>query len=305
MESTQSTTYEKKFIRVGDIQLHTVFAGPEEGDPIVFLHGFPEFWYGWRKQINYFAEAGYRVIVPDQRGYNLSDKPADVSAYYINTLADDVKHLVEALGYERVVLVGHDWGAAVAWWVATLHPAILDRLVILNVPYPTVMNKQVQKGNWPQIFKSWYIGFFQLPAMPEFLISLNNFAAFERILLQSSNPGSFTPDDIAEYKIAWQQRGAVKAMLNWYRAMVRPLLRRERNPLRERIRQNLPLRMPVLMLWGENDVALTTDSARDSIDMCENGELIFFPNATHWLQHDEADSVNQMIHDFITETNDT
>ncbi len=303
MEST-TQQYEKRFVRAGDVQLHTVFAGPEDGEPLVFLHGFPEFWYGWRKQIGYFANAGYRVIVPDQRGYNLSDKPLDVSAYYINTLADDVKHLVETLGYERVYLVGHDWGAAVAWWVATLHPEILKKLVILNVPYPSVMNKEVQSGNWQQIFKSWYVGFFQLPAMPEFVLSVNNFAAFERMMRQSSNPGSFTPDDFAEYRIAWQQRGALKSMLNWYRAMVRPLIQGKRNPRKERIRQNLPLTTPVLMLWGENDVALTVDSARASIELCENGELIFFPDATHWLQHDKPDEVNHLIHDFIRDTSD-
>jgi pimeloyl-ACP methyl ester carboxylesterase len=298
MEST-TPHYEKRFVRAGDIQLHTVFAGSEDGEPVVFLHGFPEFWYGWRKQIGYFADAGYRVIVPDQRGYNLSDKPLDVSAYYINTLADDVKHLIEALGHERVYLVGHDWGAAVAWWVATIYPEILKKLVILNVPHPMVMNKQIQRGNWRQLFKSWYVGFFQLPAMPEFLIGLNNFAGFERMILQSSNPGSFTPEDIAEYKIAWQQRGALKAMLNWYRAMVRPLIQRKRNPLRKRIKQNLPLQTPVLMLWGENDVALTVDLARDSIEFCADGELVFFPDATHWLQHDKPDEVNRLIHDFI------
>ena len=256
MESI-TTHYEKRFVRAGDIQLHTVFAGAEDGQPLVFLHGFPEFWYGWRNQIGYFADAGYRVIVPDQRGYNLSDKPLDVSAYYINTLAEDVKNLVEALGHERVYLVGHDWGAAVAWWVATLFPEIVEKLIILNVPYPTVMNKQVKKGNWEQIMKSWYVGFFQIPALPEFAMSMNNFALFERMLRSTSNPGSFTDEDIAEYKIAWQQRGALSAMVNWYRAMVRPLLRGERNPQADRIRQNLPLTMPVLMLWGENDVALT------------------------------------------------
>jgi epoxide hydrolase 4 len=154
---------EKQFVRVGDINLHIVTAGDKDGEPVMLLHGFPEFWYGWRYQIPYLAEKGYCVIVPDQRGYNLSNKPDGISNYTIDILADDIRQLINTLGYDKVNLVGHDWGAAVAWWVATLYPEVIKKLVILNVPYPSVITDYL-RGNIKQVFKSWYIGFFRYPS---------------------------------------------------------------------------------------------------------------------------------------------
>jgi epoxide hydrolase 4 len=297
MTITLPTAYEERLIKVNGVHLHTIIAGPEAGEPIVLLHGFPEFWYGWHNQIPALVEHGYRVIVPDQRGYNLSDKPKGVDHYRVSTLATDVARLVEALGYNQVNLVGHDWGAAVAWWVATIYPKILKKLVILNVPYPSIMLDQVKQLNIRQILKSWYIGFFQIPRLPEAVLLRNNAQPLVDSLLRSGKKNTFSVSDIAEYRKAWLQPQALTSMLNWYRAVGDPgplpagAIRTDRQPGF--------IKTPTLMLWGEKDIALTKDMAQPSIDLCENGRLVFFPNATHWVQHDEAEAVNQHLVEFF------
>jgi epoxide hydrolase 4 len=297
MTATLALSYEERFIEANGVRLHTILAGPESGEPVVLLHGFPEFWYGWHHQIPYLAERGFRVIVPDQRGYNLSDKPEGIDSYRLNTLATDVKALAEALGYEQINLVGHDWGAAVSWWVATLYPQLLKKLVILNVPYPSVMADQARQFNVRQIFKSWYIGFFQIPRLPEAVLLRNNAQPLVDLLIGSGNKTTFTASDVAQYRKAWLQSGAVKSMVNWYRAIGNP------GPTPANVERTTRgkgfIKVPTLMLWGEKDVALTKDLAQPSIDLCETGRLVFFPNATHWVQHDEAEAVNQHIAEFL------
>jgi len=283
---------EKQFIKVSGINLHVVTAGADDGEPVFLLHGFPEFWYGWRNQIPYLVEQGYRVIVPDQRGYNLSDKPQGINHYQIDTLAQDVVNLADALGYDKINLVGHDWGAAVSWWVATLFPDRLKKLVILNVPYPTIMFDQMREANIAQMFKSWYIGFFQIPFLPETLASLGDYSGMEQMLRRSSNPDTFTDEDIEQYRRAWSQPDAMKSMINWYRAMASSALTNDLSKKRRIV-------TPTLMLWGENDIALGKELAEPSIRLCDDGELIFYPHATHWLQHDEPESVNFEIVRFL------
>lgn len=285
---------EKQFISVGDIKVHVVIAGNPDGEPIFLLHGFPEFWYGWRHQIPYLVEQGYRVIVPDQRGYNLSDKPKGVNNYTIDILAQDVVNLASALGYEKINLVGHDWGALVAWWVATLFPDKLKKLAILNVPYPTVLIEQWAQGNLLQMFKSWYIGFFQLNLIPETLLSLGDYSVFEQSIRKSALPTTFSDEDIEAYRRAWSQPNAVTSMINWYRAIARSGMENDLQKKRQ-------ITTPTLMLWGEKDKFLGKELAQPSIELCLDGELIFYPNATHWLQHDAAESVNQELHRFISQ----
>ncbi len=160
------------FITANGIKLHVQTDGPENGTSVVLLHGFPEFWYGWRRQIPALVEAGFRVIVPDQRGYNLSDKPKGVAAYDVDVLARDVIGLLDHFGIQKARLVGHDWGAVVAWTVALQHPDRLEKLAILNVPHPDVMTRFVL-GNPAQRKKSWYVFFFQLPFV-EWILSRNS-----------------------------------------------------------------------------------------------------------------------------------
>ncbi|SOD97359.1 alpha/beta fold hydrolase [Spirosoma fluviale] len=267
------------------VRLHVVQAGPDDGPLIILLHGFPEFWYGWKNQIDTLAEAGYCVWVPDQRGYNLSEKPVGIDAYSLDTLVADVIGLIDASGRQKAVVVGHDWGAAVAWWTAVSHPEHVERLVVLNVPHPIVMKKYAS-SNIGQMIRSWYIGFFQLPWIPETLSSAGNWSMFVRTLLSSSRPGTFRRADLQQYKAAWSQPGAVMAMINWYRASLR------KPPAR---RPSIRVTVPTLLIWGTRDKFLKREMAQPSIDLCDNGRLVFLENASHWVQHEEAERVNELI----------
>src|SRR5919108_2249250 len=181
------------FISTNGVKLHVVQAGSLDGKLLIFLHGFPEFWFGWRHQIDFFAQQGFRVWVPDQRGYNLSDKPKGLDAYNIDQLAGDVVGLIDAANVKKAYIVGHDWGASVAWWTAITYPERVERLVILNVPHPVVMRKKLQ-SSFAQLRKSWYIFFFQLSWLPEALARMNNFSAVVQSMQNSSRPGTFHAD---------------------------------------------------------------------------------------------------------------
>lgn len=272
-----------------NIQLHVVTAGPEDGPPVMLLHGFPEFWGGWRKQMPALAEAGYRVLAPDQRGYNLSSVPREVRAYALDTLARDVVGLMDAFHLPAVNLVGHDWGAAVAWTVGLLYPERVRKLAILNVPHPAVMLRFL-RASPAQMLKSWYIGFFQIPGLADWLLKRNNYALAVRLLIGSGQKGTFNRTELEDYKQAYANAGGLTGMINWYRALLwhQPALPRDRN-----------LKMPVRILWGERDVALSAAMATASLAHCPHGTLTFFPNATHWVQHDEPAAVNAALLDFF------
>ncbi len=254
-------------IETNGIRLQVATAGAPKDPTVILLHGFPEFWYGWRKQILPLANAGFHVIAPDQRGYNLSEKPEGIVAYHIDELAKDVIGLMDSIGKEKINLVGHDWGAAVAWHVAREYPEKLDKLAILNVPHPDVM-VQTLRRSLPQPLRSWYILFFQLPGVPERVMSWNGYQAMRRILITSSRPDTGISVDLDRYVTAWSQPGAQTAMLNWYRAAFRWGQHKTVSPAR--------IRVPTLMLWGMNDVALSSEMAQPSIDLCDQGQLLFF-----------------------------
>jgi pimeloyl-ACP methyl ester carboxylesterase len=280
---------EHHFVKTNGVRLHVVQAGPRDGPLVILLHGFPEFWYGWRRQILYLAEGGYRVWAPDQRGYNLSDKPKGVSAYGVDELAADVVGLIEAAGQGRASLVGHDWGGGVAWWVATKCPERLDRLVVLNAPHGPVMRENLRR-NPAQLLKSWYMFFFQLPWLPEVSARSGNWRMLLRAFRLSSRPDAFTDADIELYREAWSQPGAYASMLNWYRA----LLRKPPSPP-----VNLRISVPTLLIWGAEDMFLGREMAQPSIDLCDDGRLVFIEGATHWVHHEEASRVNELIEDFL------
>ncbi len=283
--------YETAYVETNGIKLHVVMAGPKDGQPVFLLHGFPEFWYGWRKQIEPLAKAGYRVIVPDQRGYNLSDKPKGVKAYSLDKLVADILGLIDALGYKKVNLIGHDWGAVVAWAFAIWHPERLRKLGILNVPHPAVMMNFLRRGDPEQLRRSWYVFAFQIPWLPEAIMRSDNWRGAERVLRGSGKIHTFTNEDMTEYKKAWSQPDAMTAMINWYRAIVRH---------RPKMPQGSRVKVPTLMLWGMQDVALSHRMARPSMDYCEDGRLVFFEDATHWVQHDETEAVNQLLIEFLS-----
>ncbi len=281
--------YAHTTIQTNGVNLHVVQAGPESGPLVILLHGFPEFWRGWIKQIEPLAEAGFRVWVPDQRGYNLSDKPGGIAAYRIDTLAKDVAGLIEASGSEKAFLAGHDWGAAVAWWTALRYPEKLNRLAILNVPHPVVMVRRLW-SNPAQLRKSWYIFFFQMPFLPEAIIHRDNWAFGVRSLKGSSRKGTFNDEDIRQYRLAWGQKEAFHSMLNWYRAML------QRPP---KIPADPRIHVPTLVLWGVNDRFLGRELVQPSLDLCEDGRVVFFEQATHWVQHEESEKVNELLIDFF------
>ena len=280
---------EHSTVNTNGIRLHVVQAGPKSGTPVVLLHGFPEFWYGWRKQISALADMGCRVIVPDQRGYNLSDKPSGIKAYCTDTLVEDILGLINALEYEKVNIVGHDWGAVIAWLLAIKHPEKLHRLGILNVPHPAVMKRFLQR-DFEQMRRSLYALYFQLPWLPEASMRIGNWRGAALGMRRAGKQHAFTDEDIEKYKEAWSQPGAVTAMLNWYRAA-------RRYP--PEITNGMQVHVPTLVLWGVKDFALSRRMARPSLDYCDEGNLIFFPDATHWVQHEEADEVNHSLREFL------
>jgi pimeloyl-ACP methyl ester carboxylesterase len=285
-----STNLEHVFLPTNNIRLHVVQSGSRYGPLVILLHGFPEFWYGWRRQIQPLVEAGFRVWVPDQRGYNLSDKPKGISSYRFDELARDVIGLVDAAGVDRCYLAGHDWGAAVAWWVAMHYPERLNKLAILNVPHPAVMVRTLSH-DIQQLRRSWYMFFFQIPFLPEAILRNNDCELLVRMLKGGSKPGSFTPDDINLYQQAWWRRNALTSMLNWYRAalQVPPDFNRDTR-----------IKTPTLILWGAQDIALGREMAQPSLDLCAEGKLVYFESSSHWVQHDSAESVNQHMVEFFT-----
>jgi pimeloyl-ACP methyl ester carboxylesterase len=266
--------------RVNGVTLHCIEAGPEDGPLVVLLHGFPEFWWGWRHQIGPLSEAGFRVVAPDQRGYNLSDKPEGRRAYDLDALAADVIGLIDALGRETCCLVGHDWGGLVAWWTAARYPDRIARLVAVNAPHPDIAGPYL-RSHPRQMLRSLYVGFFQIPRLPEAMLSARDYRALKDSLLRSSRRGTFSDADLEHYEGAWSQPGALTSMLNWYRAL----------PLKTGRSSGDALAMPVLVIWGMRDGFLESGLAEASLTLCENGRVRWFEKATHWVHLEEADAV--------------
>ncbi|MGF1471073.1 MAG: alpha/beta fold hydrolase [Rubrobacteraceae bacterium] len=270
------------YVRTNSVTLHVAQAGPPEGQPVVLLHGFPEFWYGWREQIPALAEAGFRVWAPDQRGYNLSEKPPGVRSYELDALARDVVGLMDAAGVERAFVAGHDWGAMVAWWLGLHYPDRLEKLAILNVPHPAVFLPFLS-SHPAQLLKSWYMFFFQVPYLPELALRKTG----RRALRDTSKPGVFGEEDLEKYQKAWDRPGAMTAMINWYRAAAR------RGGGRSV--EDPTVRVPTLMIWGEEDAFLDRRMAEPSIEFCEEGRLVKLPGISHWVQHEAAGRVNRLL----------
>jgi len=271
------------------VRLHYVEAG--EGPLVVLLHGFPEFWYSWRFQIPALAEAGFRVVAPDMRGYNLSDKPKGVESYALERLARDVERLIGALGEERAVVVGHDWGGIVAWAVAMLHPGRVERLVILNVPHPDRFSRGLRTPR--QLLKSSYAFVFQIPWLPERVLRAGDFALVRSVFRNDPvRPGTFGGDDIDRYVEALSRPGALTAAINYYRALARraPTVARA---LRRRIGA------PVMVIWGQRDLFLVPELARPNPALVPDARVERLPDASHWVQQDRPERVNALLLDFL------
>jgi pimeloyl-ACP methyl ester carboxylesterase len=272
---------------VTGLQLHVEEAGPAEGPLLILLHGFPGFWWDWRHQIEALAALGYHVLIPDMRGYNLSDKPQGIEAYHLDTLAADIIALAESYGHSTFGLVGHDWGGVVAWWAAACFPQFIERLAILNAPHPDVWRRLIRRRPI-QVLRSSYVAFFQLPLVPEALLKVGHFALLRRALTGTSRPEAFTGQDIERYIEAWARPGALSAMLNYYRAL---RLRRWSRPRR--------VRPATLVIWGARDVFLERQMALASLKLCEQGEILFLEEATHWAHLEEVEVVNAALAGFF------
>ena len=276
------------FVEVNGIRLHYMEEG--SGDLVLLLHGFPEFWYGWRKQIPVLSQH-YRIIAPDMRGYNLSDKPIGVSQYKIDILAKDIAELIQKLGNGKAILVGHDWGAAVAWTTATLYPDLITKLVIINVPHPAEMRKALLGFNLAQLRKSYYIFLFQMPWLPEWGIG-HNLTRFFTKAFSSFSPSGNPPSEaeIQEYVKAYSQTGMLTGAINYYRAAIRYMTSFD---------TTRPLPMPVLMLWGEQDKALGKELTYNTKQYCSDLEIIYDPTSGHFIQYDNPELVNSKLLEFF------
>jgi epoxide hydrolase 4 len=275
------------FADVGDVRLHYVEAG--NGPLVVLLHGFPEFWFGWRLQIAKLAEAGYHVVAPDMRGYNLSSRPHRIQAYGADKVADDITGLIHELGYDSAMVVGHDWGGTVAWTMAMNHPEVVDRLAILDAAHP----RKLQKGLFAprQLLRSWYFFFFALPWLPERVVRARRFRFFQRFL-RDARP-AYTPQEMDRYIEAWSQPGALTGMIDYYRYSVFTPPWRAWNAIRT-------VTAPTLVIWGGRDRYLGPKLAEpERHDVPNLDRVVRLPNASHWVHHDEADRVNELLVDFF------
>ena len=279
---------EKLRFGVGGVELQVLAAGPRDGEPLIFLHGFPEFSDAWREQLYHFAAAGYRVLAPDQRGCGASDKPAGVAAYRIGRLAGDVLALMDAQGLSSAHVVGHDWGGIVLWHLLTHHADRLRSAVVLNAPHLSVWQRRML-GAPTQMLKSWYVFAFQLPRLPERLMAARGNALLFRLsgLGQALDPGQRR-----RYRQAYA--GALGTMMNWYRAAMRAPGRGARAP-------QAPIDTPVLILWGREDAFLDQALAYDSAALCADARLQFVDDASHWLVHEHPARINRDIAEFLAE----
>jgi epoxide hydrolase 4 len=282
------TELREGYAELGSVKLHYVEAG--DGPLVVLLHGFPEFWFGWRLQIAPLAAAGFRVVAPDTRGYNLSSRPAGVGAYSADKLADDIRGLIRERGAESAFVVGHDWGGTIAWTMAMNHPEVVDRLAILDAAHPRTLQKELPRPG--QLRRSWYFFYFALPGLPDSQVRAGRFRFFRRFL-RDARP-AYTPQEMDRYVAAWSQPGAATAMINYYRCSVRTPPKKAKAAIR-------PISSPTLVIWGQRDRFLgpkLAEPGRDDVPNLDRVERL--PNSSHWVHHDEAERVNQLLIDFFT-----
>lgn len=284
-------------VRANGINFHVVESGPRDGEPVLLLHGFPEFWYSWRHQLRALAAAGFRVFAPDLRGYNLTDQPHDVASYRTEVLVADVAALARALGYEKVSVCGHDWGGVLAWLLACMpaHRDVLRRVAILNAPHPGLFFKNMSLR---QLRRSWYILFFQLPGLPERMMSQDGLRNLRRSLrAAAARRDAFTEEDLRRYTEAYSRPGAFTGPINYYRAMLR------RNPLVFlRSLEPIPREVPALLIWGEQDPALGKELTYGAESVAPHLRIEYVADSGHWVQQEQPEQVSRLLIDFFRDT---
>ncbi len=293
-EADETGKMEDRYAEVNGVKLHYVESG--KGPVILFLHGFPEFWYAWKDQLKEFGRSHHAVAV-DMRGYNLSGKPEKLEEYAIPKLVEDVAGLLDKLSpAKKAVLVGHDWGGVVAWVFAAMHPEKLDKLVIINAPHPTIFARELA-SNPAQQRASGYMNIFR-GAQAEGFMSANNYAALVSGVLGSARKGAFSDDDKKEYLKAWAQPGALTGGLNYYRASkVGPPAAGEQVSLKSL--PPLEIKVPTLVIWGEKDTALLTGNLDGLDKLVTQLTVKKIPEGTHWVVHEEPALINLTIREFL------
>ena len=279
------------YAQIGAVNLHYAKAGDGE-TLVILLHGFPEFWYSWRHQIAALGD-DYTVVAPDMRGYNLSDKPRNIEDYSIDKLVDDVTGLIGYFGREQAVIVGHDWGAAVAWATALKHPEYVSKLVAMQVPPASVWRKN---QTLKQFLASWYMFFFQIPFLPEWLLSRNDYALLENALRNTTaEKGTFLLEDIAAYKKSWREPFALTAMVNYYRANVIRRFISESNP-------DAKIKVPTVFIYAEEDQAVLPETVRGVGEAVDAPfEEFRIPDSGHWVQNEAKNRITEILRDFLAD----
>jgi pimeloyl-ACP methyl ester carboxylesterase len=283
------------YAQIGGVRLHYAERG-SGGRLVILLHGFPEFWYSWRHQLTALGE-NFHVVAPDMRGYNLSDKPARVEDYKIDSLVDDVLGLVRHFGEREAAIVGHDWGAGVAWAVAQRYPEYVWKLVAMQVP---PMKAWRDNMSLRQALSSWYMLFFQLPRLPEWLMSAKDYAFVERIFKKTvARKGAFTDTDIAIYKKALDEPGALTAAINYYRANVFSMFMKRRRRVDEELSDGR-IRVPTLFIYGEKDHAVMPETVRNLKAYIDAPyREVRIGTSAHWVQNEAVSEVNAALQSFL------
>jgi len=282
------------------ICLHAVEAGPRSGKLVILLHGFPDCWHAWSHIIPAIVKAGYFVVAPDMRGYNLSDKPSGVHNYRINVLVSDIVDLVAYYNKKTAIVVAHDWGGVVAWALAERHPELVEKLVIVNAPHPKAYQRELRKG-FDQALSSWYIFFFQIPIIPASVISFTPYESV-KTFFKGRKENILTQEDKDVLASSYAQPGAVPAMLNYYKALFRGMVfgtggrkRIEGEAKRERGEK---IKVPTLVLWGDGDVALTRECAQCS-EFVQDVRIQYIPKISHWVPYEAPEVVEREVLTFI------
>lgn len=284
------------FANLNNIRLHYAEAG--KGDLVLLLHGFPEFSYSWRHQLNALAPY-FHAVAPDMRGANLSEKPSRPEDYRIENLLADVVGLIDFFGAEKAAIVGHDWGASVAWAFAQKYPHRVSKLAALQVPPAAVWRANMTAK---QFFRSWYMLFFQLPGIPERLLSRNNYEAIRKVFKESvARKNSFTDEDVEEYVKAISQPGALTAAVNYYRGNIRRLIARMNKRGAKDGLGHERIRVPTLFIFGEKDSAIDTATVHNVRGFIDAPYFeLRIPDSGHWVQNEAPNEVNEALLKFLT-----
>lgn len=290
---------EHKYAEVNGVKLHYVCNG--SGKLMLFLHGFPEFWYEWKNQLAEFGQEHF-AVAPDMRGYNLSDKPESLADYQVDVLVDDVKALADHLGYSKLTLIAHDWGGAIAWVFALKYPSYLEKLIIINAPHPIVFQRELIE-NPAQQEASQYMLVFRSEQAESILSSENYAPLVQNTLSEGLEKGFFTEEDKQAYLTAWSQKGALTGGLNYYRAAeVGPPTNEEDKSRLTAFSANFPdpiIQVPTLVIWGEKDPYLLLGNLEGLSDYVPNLTIKRIEDGSHWVVHEQPKLVNQYIREFI------